>query len=64
LLASLARKTLEEAGARLEWSVLDWNKPAIAFYESIGAVATDEWTRYRLAGSALKEFAAIDCAAP
>jgi GNAT superfamily N-acetyltransferase len=57
LLASLARTALEEGWARLEWSVLDWNEPAIAFYRSIGAVATDEWTRYRLAGPALSEFA-------
>jgi GNAT superfamily N-acetyltransferase len=57
LLASLARLALDEDCRRLEWSVLDWNQPAIAFYQSIGAVATDEWTRYRLAGLALREFA-------
>jgi GNAT superfamily N-acetyltransferase len=57
LLASLARLALDEDCRRLEWSVLDWNQPAIAFYHSIGAVATDEWTRYRLAGSALSDFA-------
>ena len=57
LLASLARLALEEDCRRLEWSVLDWNDPAIAFYQSIGAVATDEWTRYRLSGSALTDFA-------
>ena len=57
LLASLARLALDEDCRRLEWSVLDWNQPAIAFYQSIGAVATDEWTRYRLAGSALRDFA-------
>jgi GNAT superfamily N-acetyltransferase len=60
LLASLARTTVEEGGARLEWSVLDWNKPAIAFYESIGALATDDWTRYRLADSSLREFAGFE----
>jgi len=58
LLASLARLAQERGCARLEWSVLDWNEPAIAFYRSIGAVATDEWTRYRLAGAALRGFAA------
>jgi GNAT superfamily N-acetyltransferase len=63
LLASLARTTVEEGGARLEWSVLDWNKPAIAFYESIGALTTDDWTRYRLADSALREFASFEDAA-
>ena len=57
LLASLARLALEEGCRRLEWSVLDWNQPAIAFYQSIGAVATDEWTRYRLDGTALGHFA-------
>jgi GNAT superfamily N-acetyltransferase len=57
LLASLARLSLDEGCRRLEWSVLDWNEPAIAFYQSIGAVATDEWTRYRLDGSALEDFA-------
>jgi len=57
LLAALARLARDDGCARLEWSVLDWNEPAIAFYLSIGAVATDEWTRYRLAGSALHDFA-------
>jgi GNAT superfamily N-acetyltransferase len=57
LLASLARLALDEGCRRLEWSVLDWNEPAIAFYRSIGAVATDDWTRYRLAGPALRNFA-------
>ncbi len=59
LLASLARLALDGGCPRLEWSVLDWNEPAIAFYRSIGAVATDEWTRYRLAGTALSDFAAF-----
>jgi GNAT superfamily N-acetyltransferase len=60
LLASLARLAVEEGCGRLEWSVLDWNEPAVAFYRSIGAVATDEWTRYRLAGSVLEDFAALE----
>jgi len=38
---------------RLEWSVLDWNEPAIRFYESLGAVPMDGWTLYRLAGNTL-----------
>ncbi|MNR58178.1 hypothetical protein D3C85_1791120 [compost metagenome] len=42
---------------RLEWSVLDWNQPAIDFYESIGALPQDEWVRYRMAGDALRNFA-------
>ncbi len=57
LLTCLAQRALEDGCRRLEWSVLDWNKPAIAFYESIGAVATDDWTRYRLSGSVLRDFA-------
>ena len=57
LLASLARLALDEGCARLEWSVLDWNEPAIAFYRSIGAAPMDEWIRYRLAGQALTDFA-------
>jgi GNAT superfamily N-acetyltransferase len=60
LLAALARLALEEGCRRLEWSVLDWNTPAIDFYRSIGAVATDEWTRYRLDGSALSDFASSE----
>ena len=42
---------------RFEWSVLDWNQPAIEFYRSIGAVSMDQWVRYRLAGEALEKFA-------
>ena len=57
LLASLARLALEDGCLRLEWSVLDWNELAAAFYRSVGAMAMDEWTRYRLAGSALRDFA-------
>ena len=53
LLVCLARLALEQGCRRLEWSVLDWNKPAIDFYRSIGAVPTEEWTRYRLSGDAL-----------
>jgi hypothetical protein len=37
----------------VEWAVLNWNEPAIRFYRSLGAVPTDEWTSYRLAGDAL-----------
>jgi hypothetical protein len=41
----------------LEWSVLDWNEPSIAFYRSLGAQAMDEWTTYRLTGDALTSLA-------
>jgi GNAT superfamily N-acetyltransferase len=54
LLGELARIAIERGCGRLEWSVLDWNEPSIAFYRSLGAVAMDEWTVYRLSGDALK----------
>ena len=53
LLLSLAGLAVERGYARLEWAVLDWNQPAIDFYRSLGAVAMDEWTVYRLSGQAL-----------
>jgi GNAT superfamily N-acetyltransferase len=53
LLAYLARTAVERRCARLEWSVLDWNEPAIGFYRSLGAVPMDEWTIFRLTGEAL-----------
>jgi GNAT superfamily N-acetyltransferase len=53
LLRALARLTVERGYPRLDWSVLDWNKPSIAFYRSLGAVPMDEWTVYRLDGEAL-----------
>ena len=57
LLRRLARRCANETLARLEWSVLDWNEPSIGFYRSLGAVAKDEWTVYRLAGDALARLA-------
>ena len=53
LLTSLAELAAERGYARLEWAVLDRNQPAIDFYRSLGAVAMDEWTVYRLSGEAL-----------
>jgi GNAT superfamily N-acetyltransferase len=53
LLAALAQICIERGYGRLEWSVLDWNAPAIAFYEALGATAQDEWTVHRLSGAAL-----------
>lgn len=58
LLRHLARQAVAEGCGRFEWSVLDWNRPAIEFYESVGARAQDEWTVYRLQGEALAAFAA------
>ena len=53
LLQHLAGLVVERGYARLEWSVLDWNEPAIGFYKSLGASAMDEWTVFRLDGDAL-----------
>ena len=53
LLSTLAGVCVERGWSRLEWWVLDWNAPSIGFYESIGAVAQDEWTRFRLDGTSL-----------
>jgi GNAT superfamily N-acetyltransferase len=53
LLAQLARVCVERGYGRLEWSVLDWNEPALAVYRSQGAVPMDEWTVHRLTGDAL-----------
>lgn len=57
LLKRLAEITVERGCGRLEWSCLDWNKPSIDFYLSIGAKAMDEWTIYRLTGETLANFA-------
>jgi GNAT superfamily N-acetyltransferase len=57
LLAALARLAVERECGRLEWSVLDWNEPAIRFYESLGAVPMNEWTMFRLTGDALQALA-------
>ena len=58
LLAYLARLCVDNGCSRLQWSVLDWNAPSIAFYESLGAVMMDEWTGCRLNGPALVALAA------
>jgi GNAT superfamily N-acetyltransferase len=58
LLAHLARRCAAEGLARLEWSVLDWNAPAIAFYDSLGADAKSDWITRRLSGEALARLAA------
>jgi len=56
LLADLAATARAHGYARVDWSVLDWNEPAIRFYESIGAVPMAGWTGYRLTGEALAAF--------
>lgn len=58
LLQRLAQLATERGCARLEWSVLDWNEPSIAFYKSLGAKPMDEWTVYRVDGTALADLAA------
>lgn len=59
LLGSLAARCVSENLARLEWSVLDWNAPSIAFYEAMGAILMNEWTNCRCEGEALSSLAAI-----
>ncbi|MEJ2818284.1 GNAT family N-acetyltransferase [Caulobacter sp. CCG-8] len=59
LLANLARRCLDENLGRLEWAVLDWNAPSIAFYDSLGAAAMDEWIVRRMTGDALRKLAAL-----
>lgn len=54
LLTHLAGIAVAKGCGRFEWSVLDWNQPAIDFYESLGAKPQGEWIRYRLDGDALK----------
>ncbi|MFS2295296.1 MAG: GNAT family N-acetyltransferase [Actinomadura sp.] len=57
LLTELARIADERGYGRVEWAVLNWNTPAIAFYESLGARPQDEWTVYRLTGDSLTKAA-------
>ncbi|MFC7551828.1 GNAT family N-acetyltransferase [Pseudoroseomonas wenyumeiae] len=54
----VAKRAVAEGHSRVEWSVLDWNEPAIAFYRRIGAVGLNEWTDQRLDGEALHALAA------
>ena len=60
LLARLARIAVDEGCGRMEWAVLDWNEPAIRFYESLGAAPMDDWTVHRLTGDALAALAETD----
>jgi GNAT superfamily N-acetyltransferase len=57
LIASLAQRCVVEALPRFQWSVLDWNKPSIEFYESLGARMTPEWLGCRVEGEAVKKLA-------
>ena len=58
VLRYLAQLAVDEGCGRFEWSVLDWNQPAIQFYKSIGAVPQNDWVLYRLDGRSLFDFAA------
>ncbi|ONF94967.1 GNAT family N-acetyltransferase [Sphingomonas jeddahensis] len=60
LLRALAGIALDRGCARFEWTVLDWNTPAIDFYRAKGAVAQDEWTVQRVSGAALRKLAGRD----
>ncbi|MEU4801836.1 GNAT family N-acetyltransferase [Actinosynnema sp. NPDC023587] len=60
LLQVLARECVARGYARLEWSVLDWNEPAIGFYRSLGASPMDEWTVFRLTDGALASLGEVD----
>lgn len=58
LLTALAKIAVDNDCGRFEWSVLDWNQPAIDFYDSLGAKPQSEWIKYRLDGQALLDLAA------
>lgn len=57
LLVYLAKECVDNGWPRLQWAVLDWNAPSIAFYKSLGAVMLDDWTLCRVSGSALVRLA-------
>ncbi len=57
LLKHLAKIAVSKNCGRFEWNVLDWNEPAIQFYQSLGAKPQDEWVGYRLVGQALEDLA-------
>ncbi|MFN8534676.1 MAG: GNAT family N-acetyltransferase [Dehalococcoidia bacterium] len=60
LLVRLAAIAVERGCGRLEWAVLNWNEPAIGFYQALGAAALDDWHTRRLTGEALARVAALD----
>lgn len=57
ILQQLAKIAVERDCGRLEWACLDWNRPSIDFYLSLGAAPMDEWTTYRLTGVTLQKLA-------
>ncbi|MCR2815259.1 GNAT family N-acetyltransferase [Microbacterium jiangjiandongii] len=64
LIASLAAVCVERGYSRLEWTVLDWNEPSIAFYRALGAQPQDEWTTQRLTGEPLRALGGRSLLAP
>lgn len=58
LLSGVAKQAVEKDCPRVEWACLNWNKPSISFYESLGAKHMDEWRTYRLAGDDIRKLAA------
>jgi GNAT superfamily N-acetyltransferase len=64
LFAHVAAVAVARGCYRMEWSVLDWNQPAIAFYRRAGALPMDEWTVFRLTGGTLKSLAASASGSP
>ncbi len=60
LLARVAAIAVEKGCPRLQWEVLDWNTPAVAFYAGLGASFLDEWRNVRMTGEALERLAALD----
>jgi GNAT superfamily N-acetyltransferase len=60
LMAALARIAVARGCGRFEWSVLDWNAPAIGFYRRLGAIGMDGWTVQRVSGEALQRLAALE----
>ncbi len=60
LLARLAKRCVEEGLGRMDWAVLDWNAPSIAFYDSLGALALNDWITRRLTGGALTRLASLN----
>jgi GNAT superfamily N-acetyltransferase len=57
LIAHLAKRVLAQGGVGIDWEVLDWNKPSIDFYDSLGATAIKNWIAYNLSGDSLKQLA-------
>lgn len=62
ILTHLAKLAVQRGCGRFEWSVIDWNQPAIDFYQSLGAQPQNEWIIYRLTGQALLDAANVDSA--